>query len=181
MKGKSGVPGKEHRTGAGFHPVNNKSKRMYCKGRMCPQLGMPGIKPEHAHCLGWQGDVWVPQAGTMEGGGRAAGTQRLPASCQLLRPTPSAAHSPPLSPRCSLLAPTPSLPFPGNCISLQQWGREAQPQLPQPDTSPRPGLQPPPQNSRNDPAPKELLKNTNPSARSAPANEASWSAGMAAA
>lgn len=84
---------------------------------MCPQLGMPRIKSDHAHCLGWHGDLWVSQAGTMEGGGSAVGTQRLPLSCQLLHPTPSAAHSPPLSPsRCSLLALAPSLPFPRNCF-----------------------------------------------------------------
>lgn len=165
---------------------------------MCPQLGMPRIKSDHAHCLGWHGDLWVPQAGTMEGGGSAVGTQRLPLSCQLLRPTPSAAHSPPLSPsRCSLLALAPSLPFPRNCISLQQWGRDAQPAIApaalQPDTADMPDTLPvptgcrppalptPPDNSQNNPAAKKLLKNTNSSTRSAPANEASWSAGMAAA
>lgn len=158
---------------------------------------MPGIKLDHGHCLGWHEDLWVPQAGTMEGGGSAVGTQRLPPSCQLLRPTPSAAHSPPLSPRCSLLAPTPSLPFPGNCISLQQWGRDAEaatvPAAPQPDTAAMPDTLPvprgcqtptlplPPENNQNNPAAKELLENTNPNIRSAPANEASWSAGMAAA
>lgn len=158
---------------------------------------MPGIKLDHGHCLGWHEDLWVPQVGTMEGGGSAVGTQRLPLSCQLLRPTPSAAHSPPLSPRCSLLAPTPSLPFPGNCISLQQWGRDAEaataPAAPQPDTAAMPDTLPvlrgcqtptlllPPENNQNNPAAKELLENTNPNIRSAPANEASWSAGMAAA
>lgn len=44
-----------------------------------------------------------------------------------------------------------------------------------------PALPLPPDNSQNNPAAKELLKNTNPNTRSAPANEASWSAGMAAA
>lgn len=85
--------------------------------RMYPQLGKPRIKSDRAHCLDWHRDLWMPQAGTMEGGGSTVGTQQLPLNCQLLwllpGPTPSTAYSPPLSPsHCSLLILAPSLHFP---------------------------------------------------------------------
>lgn len=128
---------------------------------------------------------------------RCSRNAATPPSCQLLRPTPSAARSPPLSPsRCSLLAPTPSLPFPvtafhcssgggtrsqhSSCSTAAGHGRHSG-HSPCATGCQPPALPTPPGNSQDNPASEELLKNTSPSARSAPANEASWSAGMAAA